>query len=337
MLLIVTSATRGDGLLFSYEGDVLPGDPGTGLDVGNPCQPDCSRRLEDGHFILEWGEMGDYVLYSKTVAVPPTPAPDSLWVEWRFRSNQPKPPTDSDCDGRVQFQYNGIIELIFTLQDAVVDFEGGDFVFGLDPDIFHTYRFESLDGTNYTVAVDGVVFNVDFDTGSGNGYHFVQFGGIGDCVAGPERPVPVRNEWDFVRYGTIGSGEQLTAADPPAGNLTPAQGAQLQSFVITFDQPAYLYVDDIGVSVTGGIAPTIAATRRPDNAPPEVLEVFIDGTLPAGETTTFSFDTGSGPQAIAYFRDQPDVPATSFWALLTTALLALLVGAVMFARRGIRT
>ena len=84
---------------------------------------------------------------------------------------------------------------------------------------------------------------------------------------------------------------------------------------------------------TGGTPPTISATRRPDNAPSEVLEVFIDGDLPRGETTTFTFDTGTGPQAIAYFRERPEVPATSVWGLVLLTLAALIVGAATFRLR----
>ena len=157
------------------------------------------------------------------------------------------------------------------------------------------------------------------------------FGGEGSC--GGFRPQPVRNEWDFVRHGTIGSGEQLVSSDPPSGNLTPAQANQLSSIILTFDQPAYLYIDDITVTTTGGTPPTIMATRRLDNGDPEVLEVVISGQPPPGETTTFTFDTGTGPQTIAYFRIQPEIPASSAWGLVAMALLAVVVGTAVLRRR----
>ena len=100
-----------------------------------------------------------------------------------------------------------------------------------------------------------------------------------------------------------------------------------------FDQPAFLYNDDISVSTTGGTPPTISATRRPDNSEPEVLEVFIDGRLPLGQTTTFTFDSGTGTQAIAYYRERPEIPATSLWGLGVLTLAALILGAAMFRPR----
>jgi len=101
---------RADGILLNYEGDVLPGDSASGFDiVGNPCEPDCSEHLEDGHFVLEWGTMGDVVQYSRLISEDPEPAPESMWVEWRFRSNQPIPATSITCDARVTIGYLGIL------------------------------------------------------------------------------------------------------------------------------------------------------------------------------------------------------------------------------------
>ncbi len=58
-LLLAATAARGDGLLFSYDGDVLPGDPGWVFPLFNPCEVDCSHRLENGHFLVEWGTSGE--------------------------------------------------------------------------------------------------------------------------------------------------------------------------------------------------------------------------------------------------------------------------------------
>jgi len=330
--LFAPPAARADGLLFSYEGDILPGDPGSGFEIFNPCDGDCSRHLEDGHFVLEWGPMGNLVNYSREIARSPDVPPPTLWVEWRFRSNQPKPPTSSTCDASVTVTYRGILDLAYMLQDAVVDQAGDNFVLGLSPE-FHTYRFESLDGVNYTFAVDGTIFKVDSNPGT-HLVSYVQFSGEGGCPG--YRPQPVRNEWDFVRYGTIGSGEQLVSADPPAGNLTPAQANQLSSVILTFDQPTYLYVNDITVTTTGSTPPTVTATRRLDNGAPEVLEVVLHGPLPPGETTTFTLDTGTGPQSVSYFREQPEVPAASAGSLALMLLLALAVGTIIVRRSFVR-
>ncbi len=332
-LLLAATAARGDGLLFSYEGDILPGDPGWGFTGSGSCEPDCSQRLEGGHFILEWGVMGDLVSYIHRIDEPGVvPPPPTLWVEWRFRSNQPMPPTSYTCDGRLTIDYIGILDIALMFQDAVVDNEGGDFVLGLDPDIFHTYRFESLDGENYTMSVDGVVFNVESD-GPATDVAWIQFGGIGDCVAGPERPVPVRNEWDFIRYGTIADGDLIVAAVPPAGIISHEQASGVTTILVTFDGPNHVYVDDIAVVATSGIAPNVVATRRLDNGAPETMEIVLDRELPLGATTTFTFTDASGPQTLEYTRIAPDIPASSAWALVVLALACLIAGAIMFRPR----
>lgn len=71
-LLLAATTTRGDGLLFGFDGDTLPGS-GSDWVIADACELDCSRRLEDGHFIMEWGVMGDFAGFSHTVAEPPTP------------------------------------------------------------------------------------------------------------------------------------------------------------------------------------------------------------------------------------------------------------------------
>jgi len=333
---LLAATVRGDGLLFSFEGDKLLSDPASGFDVFNPCENDCSERLENGHYLLEWGPMGDFANYSRDISGPgDPPPPQTLWVEWGFRSNQSKPSTALICDGRMRINYRDIVMVLQMFSDVAFDVSGNDFTLIPDTEIFHTYRFESADGQNFVVSLDGSVFHSGFDP-SGSGFAAVQPGGDGDCIAGPDRPQPVRNEWDFIRYGTIGSDEQLVSADPPAGNLSPSEANQLSSIILTFDQPAYLYVDDITVTTTGGTPPTVSATRRQDNGAPEVLEVVINGLLPPGETTTFTFDTGTGPQTVSYFREQPEVPAASGWGLLTMSLLALSTGAVVLRRSACR-
>ena len=83
-------------------------------------------------------------------------------------------------------------------------------------------------------------------------------------------------------------------------------------------------------------APTVVATRRPDNAPPEVLEVVLNGGLPLGQTTTLSFDTGSGPQSIAYTRLPSDIPASYTRGLLVLALGTPIAGSLIFRKRTAR-
>jgi len=104
------------------------------------------RRLEDGHFLFEWGTQGGLANFGHRISEPPTVPPQTLWVEWQYRSNIPIPATDFGCDGSFSVDYRDIqSDGAYMFQDAVVAYGGVDSVLGLDPDIFHSYRFESLD------------------------------------------------------------------------------------------------------------------------------------------------------------------------------------------------
>jgi len=171
---VLTASASADTVLYSYDGDILPSNPASGLIVGDACDGDCSALIDSGHFVMEWGSQGNDAEFGRIFS---DERPPTLWVEWRFRSNQPKPSFSFACDARVETTFGGISELTYMFQDWVVDFSGSDFVSGLAPGVFHTYRFESLDGANYTMAADGLVFNVDFDP-DGNFYKLAFGGGV---------------------------------------------------------------------------------------------------------------------------------------------------------------
>ena len=97
--LLLCAPVWADGLLFSYDGGVLPGDPSFDWIVADPCEGFCSVRTENGRFLLEWGAQGNLANYHHWIAQAPEPRPDSLWVEAHFRSNQAAPPSLSGCDG----------------------------------------------------------------------------------------------------------------------------------------------------------------------------------------------------------------------------------------------
>jgi len=141
-----------------------------------------------------------------------------------------------------------MLESVFMYGDAAVSFSGDDAVVGLGIEDFHSYRFESLDGVNYTVAVDGEVFIVGWQN-QPNGYHGLSFRGDGGCI-GDKMPNTI-NEWDFVRYGTINYGETIVATDPPGpaggGFISARTHAPLDRFTVTYDSPNYVYVDEIAV------------------------------------------------------------------------------------------
>ncbi|MEK7710336.1 MAG: dockerin type I repeat-containing protein, partial [Planctomycetota bacterium] len=120
-------------------------------------------------------------------------------------------------------------------------------VLDLAIDEFHTYRFESLDGINYFMSVDGTIFLVDQEN-QPNGYSAISFAGRAGCL---DDQIPnAVNEWDFVRFGTIGYGERIVASDPPGGFVDARVHPSLDRFTITYDSPNYVYINDVTVTVT---------------------------------------------------------------------------------------
>ncbi len=295
-----------DELLYRYEGDVVPYDESAGWMIYDPCDPPCTESVRDGDFVLDWAYVGDLANYAYRIAEPPDDPPPTLWVEWRFRSNHPIPPHSYTCDGRFSLKYGGTLEVVFMYGDAVVSGSASHFVLGLALDEFHTYRYESLDGINYRVSVDGEVFIIDADD-SGNGYHTLQFSGGGGCL---DDWIPdMHNHWDFVRFGTISYGEPIAASDPPSGFLDSDDYGELDRFAVTFDSPNYVYIDDITVQVSGGEVPVVTQTWRRDNDGPETLEIVLDRPIPMGERTAFIIDDGVITNVVQYTFVRGDADA----------------------------
>ncbi|MEK6798061.1 MAG: hypothetical protein AABZ12_03780, partial [Planctomycetota bacterium] len=110
----------------------------------------------------------------------------------------------------------------------------------------------------------------------------------------------MRNEWDFVRYGTLGDGEAVVSADPPQGVVDTNTYPDLDRFRVTFDRPGFVYVDDVTVATTGGDVPIVLWVRRPDGGEPDTVEIVLDRAIPFAQTTTFTFDTGGSPNTVEY-------------------------------------
>ena len=322
----------GDEVLYRYEGDMLPyaDHENAGWLNGNPCDPPCTDSIEDGRYVLRWPGNDDQVGYALFIATSDTPPPPpTLWVEWRFRSDHAIGPFFT-CDGAFVVDYGGIHEVIYMHADAVIEFTGSYGLIGLDVQEPHTLRFESLDGINYHVAVDGTVFLVDADDNF-NDVHFLSMRGCGCCEG-----QPITNEWDYVRYGTISSGERVIATDPPMGDLDPLQHFNLDRFTVTFDAANYVYIDDIKVEVTGGEAPVVIATRRRENDEPDTVEIVLDRPLTVGETTRFIFKDGATANIVDYNLGGPDIPpipAVSHWGLVALTLVLLSAGTIARRRR----
>lgn len=139
---------------------------------------------------------------------------------------------------------------------------------------------------------------------NGTGAHSIQFGGDGACSG---EYLPNKNEWDFIRYGTLGYGERIVSVEPAPGFLDPA--VRPDRFTVTFDSPNYVYIDDIDVSVSRGIVPRVVATRRLDNGPPEVVEIVLDQPIPINARTRFTFNDGATVNTVSFTYLLGDVNA----------------------------
>jgi hypothetical protein len=228
------------------------------------------------------------------------------------------------CDAKFTVYYTGLHEVVFMYGDAATSFSGDDVVLGLDIDQFHTYRFESLDGVNYTISVDGDVFIDDLDEHSAE-VSYLQLGGRGGGCEDPVLPLTI-NEWDMIRYGTISYGEQIVAANPPQGLIDAREQPCLDRFTVTFDQPNYVYVDEIAVSVTAGETPTVVQTLRLDNGAEDTVEIVLDRPLPMGATTQFTFDDGVAVSVVEYQYAPGDTDGDGDVDLADAARLQICLG-----------
>ncbi len=298
LALLIASAnlSSADDVLYRYEGNVVPYDKSAGWEIFNPCEPPCGESVEKGRFVLRWTRPADAVNYQLTIATKPEKPPPTLWVEWRFRSNRALGPNFYTCDAKFKLQYASVFDVVFMYADAAISFSGDDFIGGLEVDEFHTYRFESIDGENYWIAVDGKVFIVGVDSIPRTA-HAIALRGGGGC----DRPeLATVNEWDFVRYGTISFGERVIASDPPEGFLDARKHAALDRFTVTFDSPNYVYIDDIDVSTSGGGTPVVTQTWRRENDEPDTLEIVLDQPIPPDQRTVFTINDGEAINTVAY-------------------------------------
>lgn len=299
VFVIFATHACADELLHRYECNKLPSDLSTGWMASDPntCQDFCTPSIQNGHFRLFWPAPGGEGRYYHQLAPSADEAPQTLWIEWSFRSNHPLGPTFFGCDGRFKFEYKSIGNVVNTYGDAVISAGADYFVLGLSLEEFHTYRFESLDGANFSVSVDGEKFWPGFGFAN-TGVQFIQITGDGGC-RGDSVP-NMYNEWDFVRYGTISFGEQIVSSNPPQGFLDARKHVGLQRFTITYDSPNYVYIDDITVETTATVTPQVIATRRLDNGEPDTVEIVLNQPIPLNATTRFTFNDGVAVNTIEY-------------------------------------
>jgi hypothetical protein len=323
--ILLPGVTRADDLLYSYDGDVLPYDENAGWIVADACggQDACSEHLDGGFFSLEWSIFGNQANYHYQLSTPKThPAPlPPFWVEWRFSSLK-QLGNDPTADGRFSVNYRGMFEQLYMFGDAVVSADWGTVRRGFSIAEYRTHRLETPNGGEHCFFVNGRSF-VCGGPGVDDGYSSLQFSGKGPISIGQFN----RNSWDYVRYGRITYGEQIIASDPTGGFVDARIYAPLSRFTVTFDEPNYVLVDEVTVSVTeaterssaeatngkgrilrfgqndslvqGGI-PQVTATRRRDNSPPAEVEIVLDRSIPFNATTRFTFDDGVAVNVVEF-------------------------------------
>ncbi len=295
-----------------YEGDMTPAMHSPVWQI-DPCTFPCTESIANGHFRMQWAQANDPVGYYWRIAQLPDLPPNSLWVEWRFRSNHPIGPIFDSCDGRMSIKYRNTHEVVYMYGDWARSFDAVSTVNGLTLNEFHTYRFESPNGADYCVSVNGVDFIVDSMTIADNGLHRFEFSGRGGC--NNDQFPNMENAWDFVRYGTISYGEAVVGSDPPVGDLSAIGYPDRTRFTVTYDSPNFVYVDEISVTVEdfAGVTsvapmsyPMVTQTRRLDNGPPEVVEIVLDKPIPHAAVTTFTLTDGVATNIIEYTLSPAD-------------------------------
>ena len=296
LLAVSPASVFADEVLYRYEGDVLPYDPSEGWIVAHACEDPCSESLADGHFILHWSDCCGLAHYHRNITDLGEEQPPTLWVEWRFRSNLPVGPVFTQCDANLSVIFREIVDHIYIYGDSAFSPSGNGSITGLDVDEFHTYRFESLDGTNYRYSVDGIVFltRVEHEVTHKS---YVQASGMNSCGDWTTNKI---HEWDALRYGTVSLGEQIIATDPPAGEIDTASYPGLDRFSVTFDSANNVYTNEITVEVTGGPVPVVTQVLRLEEYDVDTVQVVLDRTLTTGETTTFTFDDGAAVNVVQY-------------------------------------
>jgi len=316
LLPTIVAAVRADEIVYRYEGDTVPYDPSTGWLIFDSCEGACLESVSDGHFRLDWEVGGDQTNYHLWIAQPPQqPPPAPFWVEWSFRSDEPFNGRLETCDAGFVVKFRDLTDLVWMLGDTVVSFSGDYVLSGLTIEAFHTHRFESTDGKSYCFAVDGEPFVCGKGL-QGTGYNYLQMYGHGGCNPALD---PTYNEWDFVRYGTIAYGEQIVSSDPAQGFVDARAHATLDRFTVTYDSPNYVYIDEISGDVAATEPrsheatqgefdilystfdiPSVVATRRLDNGPPETVEIVLDRPIPYNATTRFTFNDGVAVNVVEF-------------------------------------
>ena len=132
-------------MIYSYDANAFPFNSPGWTPQNSTCEFDCEELIIDGHLVFIWNQINDAMSYTYIISndFGQPPPPDTLWVEWRFRSNCLFDDTFAGADAFMNVRYMSIFEQTQMFGDVVLNQSGDFFIIGLDAQAFHTYRFES--------------------------------------------------------------------------------------------------------------------------------------------------------------------------------------------------
>jgi len=310
-----------DQTSFAYEADTWPWL--SGFLFADSCSApgsDCADYLEDGHYVTVLtdgdGGGGSYN-YHRTITPTGGTPPETLWVEWRFRSSYSYLDSNGFVldDARVRTQYDQVVVSVSTWMwgDAAFDASVCCSVTGMPMGEFHTYRFEIADGLNSRRWADGVLLMATSACCAGSGGTFIQFGGSGGGLGGGPDGLGypgLTDEWDYIRYGLITFGEVVIESDPPNGYIDPRQDRPvgmpqmlqgLDRFMVTFNEPNGLHIGNITVESTApaSLRPNVQWVTRPEGDDGDTWEIRLDKRIPPGHRTRFIISDEADAAAVS--------------------------------------
>lgn len=190
-LCALPGATRGDPYWVAYEGNNYPENEGWErqyLDGG------AERSLIDGRLRVD--STRNYLAYDQYAGdLEADPAGDELFVaEWRCRVISSEGPL---WDQAVGIATHTTLLAFGLYSDSVISMREG-WSIAFEPDVFHTFRVESLDLSSYSFYLDGDLVTTGTFELTTPGRAVVTFG---DSTSGGLITSIV--DWDYVHFGVI--------------------------------------------------------------------------------------------------------------------------------------
>jgi len=289
----IWGACFADEIIYQYEGDVMPYEaPGNW--GHSRCDEACSESLDAGRYVTVFN-VGNGASYNHTY-FPGLPWPSNVWAEVGHRTDHAFPGGDPGCNVFLSIGYAHSATWVGLFSNRAINDSGNFFLASLPMDEFHAVRFESPDEYHFAYSANGKNFWNSYGEKQ-TGTFFFQLIGLGGCGLAY---LPATNEWDYFRYGTLSYGEDVIASEPTMGHINARAVGPLTRFTVAFDEPNFIFVNQISVEASAGSTPAVQWTRRCDTCGPETVEVVLTQPIPIAATTTFTFDDGVAQNIVDY-------------------------------------